>query len=84
MARKLSATDKVEILKITHLPLIKERISDADAELKQAKKDWLNLYCIDGDKSKVKKNPILSVIDGEVSVELIGKLIADVERVLNE
>ena len=81
---KLKAQDKVDILKITFLPLMKERISDAYVELEQAKKDWLNLYSADGDKSKVKKNPILSVIDGQVSVEMIGKLMADVERMLNE
>ena len=84
MAKKLTAKDKVDILKITVLPLMKERLSDACAELEQAKEDWLNLNSIDGDKSKVKKNPILSVLDGQVSVELLGKLMADVERMLNE
>ena len=83
MAKKLTAKDKVEILKTVFLPLIIEKIKDANKSLQQAQDDWINLYG-DGDRTKVTRNPIFSVVDGQVQVELLDKLIADVGRMLME
>lgn len=83
MGKKLTAKDKIGVIEV-FLPLIKNKIAEATERLQQAQEDWLNLYGVDGDKSKVTKNPIFSVVEGQVSVEILGKLITDVERVLGE
>lgn len=84
MAKKISANTKIDMLKGLFLPLLKEKIIRADKALEQAKDDYLNLYSDDEDKSKVTRNPIFSVVDGQVIVESIGELIASVERMVNE
>ena len=83
MAKKITAQGKIDIIKTVFLPLIKEKIADADRNLQQAQDDYINLYG-DGDRSKVTRNPIISVVDGQVQVEILDKLIKDVERVLIE
>ena len=83
MAKNITAQGKIDILKTVFLPLIKEKITNADRNLQQAQDDYINLYG-DGDISKVTRNPIISVVDGQVQVEILDKLIADVERVLIE
>ena len=83
MAKKINAQNKVDIFKTVFLPLIRTKIKEANQDLQQAQDDWINLYG-DGDRSKVKKNPIFSVVDGQVSVQFLDRLIADVERMLME
>ena len=83
MAKKLSAKDKVEIIKTLSMPLIREKIIEGNKHLQQAQDDFINLYG-DGDRNKVIRNPIFSVVDAQVQVEMLGELMADVERMLNE
>lgn len=81
MTKKLKPQDKIDILKTVFLPLIIEKIRDANKSLQQAQDDYINMYG-DGDRSKVTKNPIFSVVDGQVQVRLLDGLIADVGRML--
>ena len=62
---------------------IKEKTTKANALLQAAQDDFINLYG-DGDRSKVTKNPVFSVVDAQVQVEILDKLIKDVERVLSD
>lgn len=84
MAKKITAKDKIFILEHYFLPTIKGKMAEAIKALVQAQEDWLILNSSDGDKSKVVKKPILSVIDGEVCAKTVDKLIADMERMLME
>ena len=83
MAKKIKSQDKIEIIKTLFMPLIREKIIEGNKHLQQAQDDFINLYG-DGDRNKVIRNPIFSVVDAQVQVEILDKLIADVERMLNE
>ena len=65
----LSAVDKLEIIKTCILPFLEGKLNDAKAELEQAKEDWCILNSADGDRESVKKNPIFSVVEAQVSAE---------------
>lgn len=83
MAKKLTAKDKIDILKI-YLPMLKDKVKQIDEMLTQAQEDWVNSYSVEGDKTKVRRNPIFSVVEGQVKVEFLRNLIVEVERILKE
>lgn len=84
MSKKLTKQDKLDILSLVLLPQLESALKGAAVELEQAKEDWVSLYAVDGDKEKVKKAPILSVVEGQVSVESARNCLREIKRLLSE
>lgn len=84
MAEKLTNEDKIEVIKLYFLPMIEKSLIKANIELEQAKKDYINLKSMDGDIEKIKKSPILSVVDGQVNLESVLDMLPDLKKMLEE
>lgn len=79
----LKNSEKLEILQF-QLDMLKEQMELAVNSLKQAQEDWCILNSCDGDRSLVKKPPILSVCDAQVECEMAIGFLDDVERVIKQ
>ena len=78
---KNKSKEKIDIIEVVFLPVLSDKIREAKELLAQAQEDWVNLYG-DCDKEKVTKNPIFSVVEANVKVDIIDGLIADIDRML--
>ena len=83
MAKKLTNPEKITILKDLLLPMLCKSIDAATVELQTARDNYIALTSIDGDKDSVKKAPILSVVEGQVSVQMAQDTIKEIKRLLN-
>ena len=81
--KRLSDSDKLEIIKTCILPFLESKINEAKAELEQAKEDLLILNSADGDRESVRKKPIFSVVEAQVSVEFALGFVNDIKKVFN-
>lgn len=83
MGNKLSASDKIEVAKIWHLPGALQQLSSASELLKKAQEGWCILNSCDGDRSLVEKAPILQVCEANVAVDMALEHIRSMEDMLN-
>lgn len=79
----LNKSEKLEILQL-QLDMLKEQMELAVSSLKQAQEDWCILNSCDGDRLLVKKPPILSVCDAQVTCEMAIGFLGDMERVIEQ
>lgn len=79
----LKNSEKLTILQF-QLDMLKEQMETAVNSLKQAQEDWCILNPCDGDRSLVKKAPILSVCDAQVKCKMAIGFLSDMERVIKQ
>lgn len=75
---------KKDRLKVTlfGIKAVSKKLQEALDVLKQAENDYIQLHSFDGDKASVKKDPILSTIEGKVKVERALDHIQTIERIM--
>lgn len=77
----LKNTDKVQIAEF-QVDFIRTQLNNAIGRLERAREDWIQLNSCDGDKTSVRKHPILTSVEALVSCELALQLLDDMERML--
>jgi hypothetical protein len=75
---------KKDRLKVTlfEIKAVSKKLQEALDVLKQAEIDYIQLHSFDGDKASVKQDPILSTIDGRVTVEMALEQIQTIGRTM--
>jgi ribulose bisphosphate carboxylase small subunit len=75
---------KKDRLKVTlfGIKAVSKKLQEALDVLKQAENDYIQLHSFDGDKASVKQDPILSTIDGRVTVEMALEQIQTIGRTM--
>ena len=84
MAQKLTKADKLNILEKVLIPSLSKSVEEAHACLSQAREDYIKLHNIDYDPQSVKKDPIYSVIDGMVRIEMAQTELNHIKKMLGE
>ena len=84
MAQKMTMRDKLAILERGLIPSLSKSVDEALACLTQAREDYIKLHNIDYDPQSIKKDPIYSVIDGVVRIEMAQTELNHIKKLLGE
>lgn len=80
---KIARDLKIEIVKM-ELPFIIKHLETASSTFKKAADDWCVVNSCDGDKSKVEKPPVLTMVDGQVMVDLCIEYLRKLMRTMEQ
>lgn len=81
---KLSNKDKIWLAETWHLEQIKSQLNAAKQLLDEAQEGYCILNSCDGDRTKVKKAPILQAVEANVSVGMALTLLEEMERMFKD
>lgn len=84
MSQELTKQDKLQILNTVLIPSLSRSVDSALAFLDKAKEDYIKLNNIEYYPRGVDKDPIFSVIDGMVRLEMAQTEITKIKKLLGD